>query len=97
MNKGKLIGVIVGVAVVAFIAWKVFGGSAIEEASSLEDCDKANGAWVDTTTEAGCIAAGYEWQGEGCSFPSYCEPVAVEEVPVESVDPENTEEVPAEH
>ena len=60
----------------------------IETASTSEECAEVDGSWVDTSTNAGCIAANGEWKDENCSIPNYCEPTATEEKPEEQIEEE---------
>ena len=84
MDKMKVVGIIVVLVIVGYFG--VRGCTAdevpvntLESATNVDECATAGGSWVDTATEAGCIAASGEWKESDCSIPSYCEPVVQEE------------------
>ena len=89
------IGVVV-IVIGTFFYTRITPADPIANAATSEECVEASGSWVDTSTEPGCTAANGEWKDEACSFLSYCEPVATEEVEEAAEETETEESEPVE-
>tara|TARA_R100000808_G_C2014905_1_gene65790 strand:+ start:178 stop:495 length:318 start_codon:yes stop_codon:yes gene_type:complete len=94
MDKTKIIVAVVIMGIITFLVVRANSKVDYGSIGTAEACAEHDGSWVDTSTDAGCVAAGGEWSEDTCSLGSYCEATATEEVEESEVEETKTEDEP---